>query len=455
MRAKYFLALCISSAVITFVVPPKALAQSHLDNENMLSGFYGTSMYSTDGIGAVKIAILDNGFRGYEAGSRTLPKITELIPPAREFDESIATAHGFAMAQTAWGLMKRPKSGPHFFLVPALGYTNFKAAIDFVIEKKIDIVIYSQVWEFGTNFDGTGFINAEVNRATNAGVIWLNAAGNYNNLVFNTPIKTDENTGLVLLPGPLNSLRFENLQDANNITLTLSWSDFKETDEYNTNKDLDFELINELGIKIPLKNKIQRGEAPPEDEDSDLSSFAREQVNVKLDRGIYSIRVANKSQNFNAATDSMRVTLYASNPTKLQLLDQSLLGDSVENGLLAPADNESVFTVGDCSMISARGTTKDGRQKPDVVMPLAEAFFSDEKGTVSGSSIATAIFGGIVALMKATVRDLSANTLRSYIKTLKPLAKNSNLAKELGRPLDCGKAPVWRTPAPADLRLLK
>src|SRR5690606_10080782 len=106
--------------------------------------------------------------------------------------------------------------------------------------------------------------------------IWLNSAGNNHGLSHAQrvlPLNSD--TGFVRLPGPHDTLRFENKLDNNNVSVTLSWSDFAETENFNTQKDLDLLLYNSEGALIPTPNKIQRGEAPVGD-DTALSSHARE-----------------------------------------------------------------------------------------------------------------------------------------------------------------------------------
>ncbi len=120
----------------------------------------------------LKIAILDNGFLGFDPKKQLLPNSAELIPSASGIPP-LPSSHGLAMAQILWSMTAKDEAGPHFYLLNTNGFTNLKAAIQFVVDQGIHIVLYSQVWTFGGNLDGTGFINALVQRALDAGVIWI------------------------------------------------------------------------------------------------------------------------------------------------------------------------------------------------------------------------------------------------------------------------------------------
>jgi hypothetical protein len=93
------------------------------------------------------------------------------------------------MAQIVWAMTGKHAEGPKFFLLNTNGLSNLKAAVEHAIQQKVDLILYSQVWPFGGNFDGTGFLNEQVNRATKEGIIWINAAGNNGNLVHNGYVK--------------------------------------------------------------------------------------------------------------------------------------------------------------------------------------------------------------------------------------------------------------------------
>src|SRR5690606_5114880 len=85
------------------------------------------------------------------------------------------------------------------------GYSNLKAAVEDAIKRKVDIVLYSQTWEYGGNFNGRGFINALVNKALDSGILWINNAGNFGRSTFNAPVRSGKDSW-VELPGKNSSV---------------------------------------------------------------------------------------------------------------------------------------------------------------------------------------------------------------------------------------------------------
>src|SRR5207237_1287623 len=79
-----------------------------------------------------------------------------------------------------------------------------------------------------------------------------------------------------------------------------------------------------------------------------------------------------------------------------------------------PADHPGVITVGDTGRASAVGPTADGRVKPDVVLDVSAARFSNGEAS-DGSSNAAAYFAGVAAVLRATEPDLSANHVREWV----------------------------------------
>lgn len=369
----------------------------------------------------IKIAVLDNSFVDYQPGKGMLPESTEVIKGPKP-NLSSDSDHGTGMAQIAWAVSGRRPEGPKFYLVNTYGFSNFRAAIDFVIEKNVDIVLYSQTWDFGGNYDGTGFINAEVNRATARGIIWINAAGNDSKMIYNGLIdeKIQRNKTLKL-GADKDYLRFENKYDKSNLKLTLSWTDVKDDDLYKTDKDLDLFVYNDKGDLIGSSEKIQRGEAPaPDDSNPKLSSYAREEISLKkLDRGTYHIKVVAKSDNF-FKTDRLRILIKPEKQGSIRFTDRTA-GYEIQ----PPADNKSVFTVGDGSVYSAEGPTLDKRVKPDVIVSDSSVSFTSNT-TTAGSSDATAIIVGQVALLKALCAKLTTDDLFNYAKKLRSEVKKND-----------------------------
>jgi hypothetical protein len=387
-----------------------SFAANEISNREQLRQRYGLSQYdrsiSKGSLASLKIAILDNGFAGFEAGRGLLPSSAELIEgPA---NPQAPSGHGLGMAQIVWAMTGMVPEGPKFYLVNTNGFSNLKAAVDFAVRQKVDIILYSQVWPFGGNLDGTGFINSLVERATSAGILWINAAGNDHNRVYNGRVQ-DLKSGAAP-----KELRFENKLDENSITVVLTWTDFRDTESYNTNKDLDLFVYDQNDRLVGSSELIQRGEAPPADgSSSKLSSHARESLSLaRLDRGNYRIRIVNRSNNF-SSSDRFRVLVRADRPDSVIFTDHS-----GESEIMPPADHPKAFTVGEQSAESSVGPTLDGRTKPDTLIADATVAFTNGSQT-RGSSNAAAILTGAIALMKVSCPSLQHESLANYATTLR------------------------------------
>jgi hypothetical protein len=425
-----------------------AFAQTRVSNAQELRTQMGLGSYAVDDgrMRGLKIAVLDNNFDGYLQDKRQLPRSTEYIEGAVRSGAGTSTGagHGLLMAQVIWAMSNFQADGPKFYLIQANGISNLRAAIDKAIELEVDMILYSVNWETGGNFDGKGFINAEVNRATNKKILWVNAAGNYRGTVLNGEADTDASTGDLRLPGPGNKVQFSNDLDANNVTITLSWDDYKDTEDHKTSKDLDLELQDVSGTVIALKNFRQGARrnacdrAGDEEEQRRKSDHPREQVTVKLDRGSYSLRVLDCSGNMSASSDKFRLNVMAEKTGSVELRQASRGGE-----IMIPADNESVLTVGDRSPVSALGPTADGRQKPDLLIADSRINLSDGRQNIFGSSTAAAIFAGTAAVLKAHNSELTKATFDAYVQKLR---------REQRTPR--GQAPKWRTPSPSELSAL-
>jgi hypothetical protein len=401
-------------AALTLMTSSFANAATEVANRDQLRQKFGLEAYEPGAaLETLKIAILDNGFQGYAPGKGLLPESAELIEGTH--NPQSPTNHGLGMAQIVWAMTGQSAAGPKFYLVNTNGFSNLKTAVDFVIAQKVDIVLYSQVWSFGDNFDGKGFINALVNKATSAGVLWINATGNFGGMVYNGNVLARENTSdhFMNYKTGFDYLRFENKLDENDATITLTWTDFQDTETYNAVKDLDIFVYDENEKLVGSSQLIQKGVAPPSDgKPSQLSSYARETVSLSsLDRGTYHIKVLDKSNNF-VSTDRFRVLIDVSRPETIVFTDHTIGYE-----LMPPADNASVFTVGEQTEVSSVGPTLAGLNKPDAVIDDATIAFTNGEVT-QGSSNAAAIMTGIVAEMKATNSNLNLATLTNYAAQL-------------------------------------
>jgi len=441
MKFLRFLAIFIP-VTVTVSVSVVGSASVEVVNSDELRRAEGLTPYGKPrSLSQVKIAILDNGFMGYSAKSGMLPDSAELIEGP--VNGQLPSAHGLSMAQIVWAMTGKNAEGPKFYLINANGFSNFRAAIQFIIDQKVDLVLYAQNWSFGGNFDGKGFINAQVSRAIDSGAIWINAAGNHGGLVYNQSVKKH-----LARKAPL---EFENLLDENPVSIVLNWNDFSDTETIATKKDLNLFIYDANDKIIGSSELIQDGGevvAKAEGEAEKRSKYARETISVRqLPRGKYRIVIKDASGNFESK-DQLRVHLINEKPGSLKFDDRT---EGYE--IFPPADHPQVLTVGEVGPVSAQGPTMDGRVKPDLWINDSRVSFSNGAQT-RGSSNASAIFCGITAILKASAwdhrDDWRLDDIRRTIQSQASLGSMENLRTLLPSMI----APAVRPFIPANARVM-
>jgi hypothetical protein len=310
----------------------------------------------------LKVAVFDNGFKfASDEVGRSLPSQTTIhTPPVALVGEE--ESHGFFMAKLFYGLLTRGNRDFRYdieelHLYNTFGYTNLKAAVSDSVERGIDVILYAQTWDFGGNFDGKGFINSLINEATDAGILWINNAGNNGLLTFNGAVKRGPDDW-AQLPGKNSSVELrceKNPTGKCQIRATLAWNSFSDDVEEGTDKDLDLVLADDT-LNVIQSAGLRQTVEP--DTRPGFSQYSREILSAEVDPGLYLIRVKMRSSNFNSR-DRLRITV---NGDFLTMNNADL-----RESLPVAADNPRVLTVGASdSDLSARS---ERLGKPELLAP--------------------------------------------------------------------------------------
>lgn len=332
----------------------------------------------------IKVAVLDKGFYGYEKEiGKALPKDTQYFAGPVEAPKESKVEHGLVMAQLVTSIMKTPE----LYLYNVYGYSNLKAAVEDLVAKDIQLVLYSEVWEFGGNRDGKGFINALVDKAVANGITWINAAGNFGLTSYMAKIETDDEDW-VKLPDQNQGLKIQcNKKDDEKCQLraVLSWNDFKDDPELGSDKDLDLALTDDL-LNV-LESSSLKQTSDKEEKKPGYSSYPRETIIKEIGKGTYFLRVKNRSKNFET-DDELMITVDGDG--------LSMPSHSRGQSVLNPADNSGVITVG--ALDSDRSSYNEKLKKPDL---LAMSSIKTSEGEFRGSSNSAAIVAGAIGLVKS------------------------------------------------------
>lgn len=385
----------------------------------------------------LKIAIFDYDFKGYEeARGRSLPNhvvfrpgIVEIeLPPSAQHERP----HGLVMAEILHSEIGN-KIPYDLYLYDVRGFSNFQEAVSNAIRDGIDLIIHPMVRDYGSNFDGRGFVNAEVNRALQHGIIWFNAAGNFGKTSYTgQPSKYDKNSqNWVEMPGYVNSLPFKCAPPKEvptcKVRITLSWTGHSDDPLAGTDKDLDMLLADDTLKTFKGWIEANRKQVVGKIKNNSESNYPREVIEAELKPGQYTIRVSNRSENF---TDSDRYRIATDNPyIEFEYYDS-------EENIFNPADNPGVITVG--ASDSDRSSQSVSLGKPEVKMP---SFMQLPNGQqISGSSVAVTRAAARAALYLASNRSLSRERLISLLNN-EPATTTETIA-ETPSALSTTKTPV-------------
>jgi len=405
---------------------------------------YISSVRVKDRIRDVKVAIIDQGFGKRENLVRDLPlgryevvetydaKLIETFKLGNPATQKAldGSEHGRQMAMSFFSLACPDKdSCPFVYLLNGNGITNMERAVRFAIENGVKIVLYARNQEYGGNFDGRGYLNGVVSQAASR-LIWINAAGNYGKMVHNAQVSADRDGWLKFTTksGETTRLKLKSKLARNSMKLVLAWNRYTDVEESGTDRDLDFYVYDETGSNIL---KIKGADGNEREIKSTLkqvvggagvtlqpgeSFMPREIIDAEIPKNAdgksFFLRAMAKDPSKFDATDRVRITIVPQG----KVVDAIEFEDATEGReIMIPADNPLVIAVGDLTDASANGPTMDGRAKPEVVLETSVTQFNDGDGS-SGTSNASALFAGVVALMKAQEPDLTREDVLRHVK---------------------------------------
>ncbi|MES2767879.1 MAG: S8 family serine peptidase [Bdellovibrionota bacterium] len=362
----------------------------------------------------VKIAVFDYGFDGYqEEKGYSIPENTFL--KVRPGDTNVRSpddknTHGLVMAQIITQYMtdnyNKWSLAPKIYLYKSDGYSNFQWAIEDAIKNGVEIILHSIVIEYGSNYDGRGFFNTLVNRATNAGIVWVNAAGNFGLTTFNSDIVISDSSWVDMdleqnaLPVKCEFPESTKIKKQNrkcNLRLVLAWDDFKNKPQEGSAKDLDLYMFDENFEKSVASELTQVESDDPNQGQSGFTLYPREIIETQIPEGTSYVKVRSKSDNF-ASTDRLRITAEG-DYVKFPVRDK-------EESLLNPADNPNVITVGEKS---SKSSVSKSLNKPELIAPSLVK--GDDGKKYKGSSNAAAVVAAGIGLMKKINPDLDREAI--------------------------------------------
>ncbi len=292
--------------------------------------------------------------------------------------------HGRRMAQIVWGLTKVDGYAPQIYYLNANGFTNFKRAVQYAIDEQVDIILYAQAWEFSGNLDGTGLVNDEVAKATAAGILWINSVGNYGQAIYQGPLKIKDQQVHFSKASKERApeLHFTALADDQEIKIVATWTDDLSDEGTHLRNDLDlyvYEWRNNARGKLVGQSNLRQVQATDEDDAEEnarqISYLPRESItlnNLKRHQE-YVVALAQKAGNVKN-NDQVRVIVQSTQGSFVTFKDANQ-----SNTIMIPADNKDIIAVGNYAWDASAGSTTDGREKPDLVLPALQQAQQNQK----------------------------------------------------------------------------
>jgi subtilisin family serine protease len=356
----------------------------------------------------VKVAVIDNGFTGYQdsqaSGDIPANAITQNFCSGG-FDGGTITKHGTGVAE----IVSEMAPGAQLYLICAGNAPELTLAEQYAVSQGIAIVNRSES-NFvpavrGDGSGGPGTEDATVEDARNNGILWVNSAGNFARIHWGGPFTDADGNGfLEWVPG--DETNTISLPSGAQVCIAMKWDDWPTTSQ-----NFDVGLYSGPAL-VAGSADVQSGSQPP----SERFCYTNPGATAPFD-----IRVHNQS----GGVPGTHIDLFIYNEG-VGSISRPVAPGSVSEPATAP----EAFAVGavcplDDSLLSysSQGPTIDGRVKPDIAgyAPVDSASYGPAAtdactGGFSGTSAASPHVAGAAALYKQVQPGASPDQLRDLLE---------------------------------------
>lgn len=335
---------------VGYVRKPHRFQTDRFPVSQALTPIGATLMHNFDVQGeGVKVAVIDIGFGSLQYAMDRGALAPEAVVQFTDYSGAgdLSGNHGTAVALIVHEVA--PKA--QLYLMQVGDEVDLENAVDEAIRQGVRIINHSVGWTNSNFSDGTGIFAELAQRAQDAGILWVNAAGNHSASHWTGRLLDEDHNGWSDFPGGFDqALRIQAFFGL--IEVNLTWDDWPATSQ-----DLDLYLYNSKGQLVASSSDWQTGsEAPVESLEY-----------LVLEPDVFFVKVL-----IRRVAKPLRIKLFTDGSHALQ--------PSIAHGsLLAPADAAAALSVGAIAVsrwdngpqepFSSLGPTSDGRIKPDLTGP--------------------------------------------------------------------------------------
>ena len=343
----------------------------------------------------LKIGIIDLQFSNYQTSiaNGELPANTVITDYTG--NGSGGGSHGTNVAEIVHDMAP----GAQLYLAKIDTEVELQKAVDDMISAGVKVINHSVAWLGEAFYDGTGTLCDTTNSAETAGILWVNAAGNYRNSHY-LGVFSDTDADLRHEFAAGQNYNTIDLTSGHTVTLILNWDDYPTT---KTNYDLFlYDGDPDAGGTLVASSTNNQGNGrfnfpyPYED-----------LVYTAGKTGTHYIVVKNTGK----STANYRLTLFS--------FTSSFGVKTRASSLAQPADCASVLAVGATNLsdspegFSSEGPTTDGRDKPEISAPDRVA--TSLSSSFAGTSAASPHAAGAAALVLAAHPGFSVTQVRNEL----------------------------------------
>ncbi len=378
---------------VAYIRPPLAPQALTVSQGVALTGADQLQSQGTRGQNTT-IAVIDLGFAGLStAQSRgELPSNVQTVDFSGSGLQS-SSSHGTAVAEIVHDMAP----DADLVLMKVADEVDLENAVDRAIQMGVDVVNHSVAW-FNTNYyDGTGPINDAVRRARNAGVLWVNAAGNYGQRHWQGLARDTDGNSWAEFSSGREGLSFS-ARSGQLVEVYLTWRDWPTT-----RQDYDLYVTNSVGSIVASSERVQNGSQPP----TEHLLFSAPSS------GTYEIRVRPAS-----VGSAKQLAIFNLNQQVSPFVKQGSIvtpGDC-SCALAVGAVEHQNWTSGPIAPFSSQGPTTDGRVKPDLVGPAGVRVTTSQWNPFEGTSAAAPHVAGAAALMLSQNTGFGAGDLERELQ---------------------------------------
>ena len=397
----------------------------------------------------VRVAVFDSQWRDWETLSDQLAPVSthdcfDHRSCARSLDSygnyGSAGRHGVACAE----VVREVAPDAALYLVRVTSLTSLENAVDWAIREEIDVISMSLSFFNESAYDGTGPVNAPMDRLAAAGVLMVTSAGNYAGEHWMGPFVDADRDGLMEFEPEEEGLWA--YWNAGTRRLDVTWNDWEACGA----TDLDAYVYDADGVLVGRGNRRQR--LPNQRADNEgCSPVERLAVNVRTE-GWHRLVLH-------------RVQGDADPTVHVFARGAELYTPVPEGSITDPGTHPSVFTVGavraedylfnDARAYSSMGRLDGVAPKPDIAGPDGLNTVTFGRKGFSGTSAATpAVAAAVAVVMSAapgrTPRE-AADLLMEWAESDQPTWEARDLSLGAGRarlapvargPGGCGSGPI-------------